>query len=165
MPRLLNRGRAAQNRRATRAHVLARDYGTHMSSLNSLEEYQKQRVNTGYELNRINRGWEIYSEKTLRKLFRREGASHVLPRSRLKLIAKLRNVYANALAIANAERQFRNEMERRRANERRRLANEKRRRALPPNRVNVPSLNRVQFGKRTNGRGPNMVVVSPKSAR
>jgi len=158
MPRLLNRGRAAQNRRATRAHVLARDYGTHMSSLNSLEEYQKQRVNTGYELNRINRGWEIYSEKTLRKLFRREGASHVLPRSRLKLIAKLRNVYANALAIANAERQIRN-------NNARRLANEKRRRALPPNRVTVPSLNGVQFAKRTNGRGPNMVVVSPKSAR
>jgi hypothetical protein len=157
MPRLLNRGRAAQNRRNTRAHVLATNYGTHMSSLNSLEEYQKQRVNTGRELNRVNRGWEKYSEQTLRKLFRREGASHVLPRSRLKLIAKLRNVYANALAIANAQRQLRNEMERRRANE-------KRRRARPPNRVTVPSLN-VQFAKRTNGREPNMVVVSPQSAR
>ena len=159
MPRLLNRGRAAQNRRNARVRVMAAENGTLLSWLPKLERYQQKRVSTGRrKLNMVTQSWENCALEVIRRRFREAGASNALPRSRLKLIAKLRNVYANASAIVNAERQIRN-------NNARRNANEKRRRALPPNRVTVPSLNRVQFAKRTNGRGPNMIVVSPQSAR
>jgi hypothetical protein len=158
MPRLLNRGRAAQNRRNTRTRIMAAENGTLLSWIPKLERYQKLRVNTGRKLNRVTQNWENCALEVIRRHFRDAGASNALPRSRLKLIAKLRNVYANALAIANAQRQLRDDIARRNANERRR-------RARPPNRVTVPSLNRVQFGKRTNGRGPNVIVVSPQSAR
>jgi hypothetical protein len=123
--------------------------------LESLEKYQKQRINTGRNLSNNNKHWEKYSEQVLRKHFRRAGASGALPRNRLKMIAKLRNVYQNAAAIINARRQIRENSARRRANERLR-------RARPSSRVTVPSLNGVQLGKRTNGRGPNVIVVSPK---
>ena len=160
MPRLLNRARSAQNRRSTRVRVMAIDPGL-IFWLKRLERYQKQRINTGGNLSNNNKFWENFSEKALRNHFRREGASAALPRNRVKLITKLRNVYQDAAAIINARRQNLENRARRLANERQRRANERLRRARPPSRVNVPSLNRIQFGKRTNGRGPNVVVLSP----
>lgn len=160
MPRLLNRGRSAQNRRNTRVRVMAIDPSGLISWLESLEKYRNQRINTGRNLSNNNKHWEKVSEEVIRKHFRRAGASGALPRSRLKMIAKLRNVYQDAAAIIRAQRQLRDNREIQLAQRR---ANERLRRARPPNRVTVPSLN-VHLGKRTNGRGPNVIVVSPKSA-
>ena len=164
MPRLLNSARSAQNRRNTRVRVMAIDPGL-IFWLTRLENYQKQRINTGRNLSNHNKHLEKISEKVLRNHFRRAGASMALPYNRAKMITKLRNVYQDAAAIINSRRQNLENRARRLANERQRRANERLRRARPPNRVTVPSVNGVQFAKRTNGRGPNMVVVSPHSAR
>jgi hypothetical protein len=143
---------------------MAMDYsGGLIHWLESLEKYQKKRINTGRNLSNNNKFWEKYSEKVIRNHFRRAGASMALPYNRVKMITKIRNVYQNAAAIINAQRQMRENTARRRAQQR---ANERLRReinARPPatiRRANVPSRN-VQFGKRTNGRGPNVVVLSP----
>jgi hypothetical protein len=135
-----------------------------ISWLESLEKYRNQRINnTGRNLSNNNKHWEKVSEEVIRKHFRRAGASRALPYNRAKMITKLRNVYQNAAAIIRVQRQLREnralQLAQQRANERlRREIN-----ARPPatiRRANVPSRN-VQLGKRTNGRGPNVVVLSP----
>ncbi len=165
MPRLLNSARSAQNRRNTRVRVMAIDPTGLISWIESLEKYRNQRINTGRNLSNNNKYWEKISEKVIRNHFRRAGASTALPYNRAKMITKLRNVYQDAAAIIGARRQNLENRARRLANERQRRANERLRRARPPNRVTVPSVNGVQLAKRTNGRGPTVIVVSPQSAR
>jgi hypothetical protein len=153
MPRLFNRNNEARNRRDTRIRVLA-NTPRFLKWINKLDGYQKKR-NTGHRLSNNNKKLENYFHKNIHNHFRIAGQLSVLPRTRVNIIKKLLNVYNNAKAIINAREQQRLNNERRRANARR---------PATIRRVNAPSLN-VQIGKRMNGRGPNIVVISPNNKR
>lgn len=133
---------SSQKRRNMRIRLMSNNGGSLMRRLASLETYQKKRVNTGRNLSENNKHWEKYQLNIIRNLFREAGASRALPFRRLKVIAKLRNVYPNALAIVRARSQ-----------------SNKNKNRTPIRPENVSSL---KFGKRLNGRGPNVLVLSPR---
>ena len=138
MPRLLN---SSQKRRNMRVRLMSNNGGSLMRRLKRLEHFQKQRINTGRNLSNFNKNWEKYQLEVIRNQFREAGALRALPYGRLKIISKLRNVYPNALLILSARHEAK---------------------TSPFRRATVPSLNGVQLAKRTNGRGPNVLVWSPQ---
>lgn len=89
--------------------------------------------------------------KEIRNAFRNAGHANVLPLTRNKMINKLASVARGARNNLRAAIRARE--------------NEKRKRENATHRqVSVPSL-RVNYGKRENGRGPNVLVLSPGNNR
>jgi hypothetical protein len=89
--------------------------------------------------------------KEIRKAFRNAGRANVLPLTRNKMINKLASVARGARNNLRAAIRARENEKRKRENATHR-------------RVSVPSLH-VNYGKRENGRGPNVLVLSPGNNR
>jgi len=137
MTRLFNREGAAANRRAIRTRIMANN--SLLESLQILQLLRRSR-GVGPRMSPEVLAIEKRKIKVIRNAFRNAGHANALPFSIDKMINKLTTVERNARRI---------------------IRNAASKRVLETHRrVTVPSLN-VQLAKRTNGRGPNMVVISP----
>lgn len=148
MVRLFNREGAATNRRNIRARIMANN--SLLGALQILQMLRQSRVlspRMSPEVQAI----EKRKIKLIRNAFRNAGHTNALPFSIEKMINKLTTVERNARRILSAAKRNRENAARKRMNQTNR-------------RVSVPST-RVNYGKRENGRGPNVVVISPGNNR